>query len=85
MVSTRELEALRADARYHGERYAIYRAKAYGQRPTSTARLEALERAATAAQERLAHAEREAATGKQRDAQGESGAAAGKERDGLAR
>lgn len=67
MVSERELEALRSDARYHGERYAIYRAKAYGQRPTSAARLEALERAATAARERLANAERAVAAEKERD------------------
>jgi hypothetical protein len=61
MTSAREIEALRADARYHGERYALYRAKAYGQRPTSPARLAALEQAARTAQERLERAERASA------------------------
>jgi len=53
------LEALRADARYHRERYDLYKAKVYGMRPTSLTRLRELERAHLAADERLRHAERE--------------------------
>jgi hypothetical protein len=51
------LEELRAEARYRRERRDLYAARAYGGRPTSAAKLRELERAATAAAERLAHAE----------------------------
>jgi hypothetical protein len=54
-----ELERLRADARYHRERLELYRAKAYGPRPTSATRLRELERAHQVAQDRLDHALRE--------------------------
>lgn len=53
------LEALRAEARYHRERFDLYRAKSYGLRPTSPVRMRELERARDLAQERLAAAERE--------------------------
>jgi hypothetical protein len=39
MTSTRRLEELRVEARYHRERRDIYRAKAYGRRATSSFRL----------------------------------------------
>ena len=47
MTSVRRLEELRADARYHRQRLDLYRAKVYGPRPTSPARLKELERAST--------------------------------------
>ncbi len=58
-TSAREdrLQALRADARYHRERRDLYRARSYGSRPTSPARMRELERAQAQAEERLASAE----------------------------
>ncbi len=50
---------LRAEARYHRERYDLYRAKVYGPRPTTMTRLRDLERACEAAEARLRHAEQE--------------------------
>jgi hypothetical protein len=64
-MSTRHLDDLRAQAQYARQRYDLYRARAYGQRPTSPARMRELERAceqaearlrAAQAQERSAHA-----------------------------
>ena len=54
--SSRPIEELRAEARYHRQRYELYRAKVYGSRPTSASRLRELERAAREAQERLERA-----------------------------
>jgi hypothetical protein len=51
--STRPLAELEAEARYHRERYALYRARAYGMRPTSATKERELLRAAEAAEERL--------------------------------
>jgi hypothetical protein len=51
------LEDLRAGARYARQRYELYKAKAYGQRPTSPARMRELERACQQAEARLAAAE----------------------------
>lgn len=51
---------LQAQARYHRQRYDLYKAKVQGPRATSPVRLRELERAASQAAERLAHAEREA-------------------------
>jgi hypothetical protein len=59
MTSLRRLEELRADARYHRERRDLYRAKAYGPRPTSPARLRELERASVLSAARLRRAEQE--------------------------
>ena len=50
------LEQLRADARYRRERLDLYRAKVYGPRPTSPARLAELERDHQFAAERLKRA-----------------------------
>jgi hypothetical protein len=61
-------EELRADARYARERYELYKARAYGSRPSSPVKLRELEHEATRAQERLAHMERELAAQAQRDA-----------------
>ena len=51
------LEDLRTEARYWRERYDLYRAKAYGPRPTTPGRLRELERTALGAEARLKHAE----------------------------
>jgi hypothetical protein len=52
---------LRMDARYHRERRDLYRAKTYGERPSSPARLRELERACDLAEERLRAVEDEIA------------------------
>jgi hypothetical protein len=57
------IEELEAEARYARERYQLYRAKTYGPRPTSMARLRELERIYEGAEARLRRArERGAAT-----------------------
>jgi hypothetical protein len=53
------MEDLRAEARYHRERHDLYRAKMYGPRPTTMARLKELERAHQGAQARLRRAQHE--------------------------
>ncbi len=55
-----QLDDLRVQARYWRDKHDLYRARAYGPRPTSQARLKELERAAQAAEARLRHAEAEA-------------------------
>jgi hypothetical protein len=45
--------ALEAEAKYARERHQLYRAKAYGPRPTSPSRLRELERASRLAETRL--------------------------------
>ena len=60
MTDPGRLEALRADARYHRERRDLYRARAYGSRPTSPQRLRELERACEQSEARLREAERAA-------------------------
>jgi len=47
------IEDLEAEARYARERADLYRAKSYGSRPTSPARMRELVRAADGAEERL--------------------------------
>jgi hypothetical protein len=54
-----ELRALLDDARHAQERVRLYRAKVYGSRPSSLARLRELERIAARAQDRLRHAQRQ--------------------------
>ncbi|MEA2350998.1 MAG: hypothetical protein QOG41_1036 [Thermoleophilaceae bacterium] len=51
------LEDLRVEARYWRERRDLYRAKAFGGRPTRPARLAELERTADGAEKRLRRAE----------------------------
>ena len=58
-MSTGHLDDLRAQAQYARERYQLYKAKAYGQRPSSPARLRELERACEQAEARLRAAEAE--------------------------
>lgn len=59
MADSARIEDLRAEARYHRERYDLYRAKMYAQRPTSMSRLRELERADQRADARLRRAEQE--------------------------
>jgi hypothetical protein len=59
MTSLRPLEELSAEARYHRERRDLYRAKTYGPRPTSPARLRELERASVVSEARLRRAQHE--------------------------
>lgn len=59
MIAARRIEELQAEARYHGERYQLYKAKTYGPRLTSEARLRELERRHRGADSRLRAAERE--------------------------
>jgi len=52
-----ELERLREEARYHRERLDLYRARMYGGRARSEAKLRELQRAAEGAAARLRRAE----------------------------
>jgi hypothetical protein len=60
MAPDHQLEQLAAEARYHRDRFQLYRARVISgsSQTTSAARLRELERTATAAEERLAHAKR---------------------------
>jgi hypothetical protein len=55
--SPRRAEELRAEARHARERRDLYRAKVYGPRPTSSARLKELERIATVSERRARRSE----------------------------
>jgi hypothetical protein len=57
-----QIEELRAEARYRRERYDLYRAKMYGPRLTTMARLRELERAHQGAEARLRRAQQERAS-----------------------
>jgi hypothetical protein len=59
-MSAEHLDDLRAQAEYARQRYQLYKAKAYGQRPTSPARMRELERGYEQAEARLRAAEAEA-------------------------
>jgi hypothetical protein len=48
-----KIALLEADARFHRERLALYRARRYGSRPTSEERFRRLERASEVAENRL--------------------------------
>jgi len=56
MIEADRLQELRATARYHRERLALYRARAYGGSLTSATRLRELERASEFAELRLRRA-----------------------------
>jgi len=56
--SAAETVRLEAEAHYHRDRLALYRARMYGGKPTSVQRLRELERTAAAAEARAAHARR---------------------------
>jgi hypothetical protein len=55
-VGRGRLEELEAEARYHRERYDLYKAKTYGPRATSDSRLRELERMHQGAASRLRRA-----------------------------
>ena len=50
---TSSLEYLAAEARYHRQRYDLYRAKVYGGRPTSDTRMRELQRLSESAESRF--------------------------------
>lgn len=58
-----DLQELEAEARYHRDRLALYRARVLSARPTSAARLRDLQRTSAAADTRLRHAAGRDATG----------------------
>jgi hypothetical protein len=53
------MQELRAEAQYHRERFELYKARSYGSRPTSLARLRELERRHQAAAARLRAAQQD--------------------------
>jgi hypothetical protein len=57
MTGSPRIEDLLAEARYQRHRYDLYRAKAYGPRPTTMVRLRELERASQGAEARLRRAQ----------------------------
>ena len=59
-MDSRRIEELEAEARYRRERVDLYRAKSYGPRETSPAKMRTLEREAQAAESRLREARRQA-------------------------
>jgi len=56
-MSDHELDQARAEARYHRERLALYKARRYGGRPGSQTRLSELQRSSDLAAGRLRRAE----------------------------
>jgi hypothetical protein len=56
-MATRQLDDLRAQAQHARQRYDLYKARAYGQRPTSPARMRELQRACEQAEALLRAAE----------------------------
>jgi hypothetical protein len=61
MAGSPPIEVLQAEARHARERRDLYRAKMYGQRPTSIGRMKELERAHLGAEARLRRAEQASA------------------------
>jgi hypothetical protein len=59
VMSTRHLDDLRVQARYARERYDLYKAKVYGPRPTTPARMRELQRECERAEARLRAAQAE--------------------------
>jgi hypothetical protein len=59
MIPARRIEEMQTEARYHRERYDLYRAKIQGSRPTSLTRLKELERRHYGADARLRSAQYE--------------------------
>jgi hypothetical protein len=55
-VDDARLATIEAEARHHRNRLALYRARLYGNKPTSLTHLRELEQTAAAAEQRLAHA-----------------------------
>ena len=67
MTDSRRIEELRAEARYHRERFELYRAKMHGPRPTSMGRFRELERTHEDAEARLRRAEEDAGRSRRGD------------------
>ena len=61
MAGSPRIEDLLAETRYLRHRYDLYRAKMYGPRPTTIARLRELERAYQGAEARLRRAQQQRA------------------------
>jgi len=59
MISARRIEEMRDEARYHRERYDLYKAKMHSSRPTSPTRLQELARRHQGAEARFRAAQRE--------------------------
>jgi hypothetical protein len=59
MAGSPRIEDLLAEARYRRHRYDLYRAKVYGPRPTTMARLRELERGYQGAAARLRRAQQD--------------------------
>ena len=59
-TQTARLDQLRAEANYHRQRLDLYRARLYGGRAASLARLEEFQRASDTAAERLRRARHDA-------------------------
>jgi hypothetical protein len=57
-LAARDLQELEAQARYHRDRLALYRARVLTAKPASAARLRELQRISEAADARLRHAAR---------------------------
>ena len=66
-MPTDPLEDLRTQAQYARERYRLYKAKSYGPRPTSPARLRELQHTCEQAEARLSFAEAEEARASKAD------------------
>jgi hypothetical protein len=62
-----DLQELEAQARYHRDRLALYRARVFSAKPASAARLRELQRASEAADARLRHAAGPDATASQHE------------------
>ncbi len=58
MSESQRLEALRAELAYKRQKRDLYRARSYGPRPSSAARMRELDRLVAEAESRLRHAER---------------------------
>ena len=61
-MTDRLVQELETEARYHRERLALYRARAYSVQPTSARRLRELERTSDLADRRVHHAKRQVPT-----------------------
>ena len=62
MAPSSSIAIFEAEARFHGERLALYRARRYGSRPTNEARFRELTRASQRADEYLRRARAAART-----------------------
>jgi hypothetical protein len=80
MIGLRRIEEMGAEARYHRERYDLYKAKMHSGRETSDTRLRELERRSLGADSRLRAAERENALARDVDVSAQPEAMVGRAR-----